>query len=74
MFFAKRGMNACSFIFKEIDYSVSMLRAYRYRLEPDEKRVGFLSRQFGYCRFVDNWAFDLKTKAWQKEQEGLSIV
>ena len=50
-----------------------MLKAYRYRLEPDEKQVEFLSRQFGCCRFVYNWALDLKTKAWQTEQQGLSI-
>ncbi len=50
-----------------------MLKAYRYRLEPDEKQVEFLSRQFGCCRFVYNWALDLKTKAWQKEQKGVSI-
>jgi len=50
-----------------------MLKAYRYRLEPDEKQVEFLSKQFGCCRFVYNWALDLKTKAWQKEQKGISI-
>jgi len=50
-----------------------MLKAYRYRLEPDEKQVEFLARQFGCCRFVYNWALDLKTKAWQKEQKGISI-
>jgi len=50
-----------------------MLKAYRYRIEPDEQQVEFLSKQFGCCRFVYNWALDLKTKAWQKDQKGISI-
>jgi len=50
-----------------------MLKAYRYRIEPEGKQVEFLAKQFGCCRFVYNWALDLKTKAWQKEQKGISI-
>ena len=49
------------------------MKAYRYRIEPDEKQVEFLAKQFGCCRFVYNWALDLKTKAWQTEGKGISV-
>ncbi|MCL5284278.1 MAG: helix-turn-helix domain-containing protein, partial [Nitrospirae bacterium] len=49
------------------------MKAYRYRIEPDEKQVEFLAKQFGCCRFVYNWALDLKTKAWQTERKGISV-
>ncbi|RHC71009.1 hypothetical protein DW831_20270 [Bacteroides uniformis] len=37
-----------------------MLRAYKYRIYPTEDQKVFLAKTFGCCRFVYNWALNLK--------------
>ena len=49
-----------------------MLRAYKYRLYPNEKQKILLSKHFGCCRWVYNDALALRIKLWQTEQKILS--
>jgi putative transposase len=35
-----------------------MLRSIKFRLYPDENQQELLEKQFGYCRFIYNWALD----------------
>jgi putative transposase len=49
-----------------------MLKAYKYRLNPNiEQRVA-LSKNFGCVRWVYNWALSRKIEAYQKENRSLS--
>ena len=51
-----------------------MLRAYKYRIYPtDEQRVLF-AKTFGCCRFVYNWALNLKIEAYKERKETLGNV
>jgi transposase, IS605 OrfB family, central region len=48
-----------------------MLRAYKYRLYPNNFQREFFEKQFGTCRFVYNWALDLKTTVYNNEYRTL---
>ncbi|RNI15870.1 transposase [Methanohalophilus sp. RSK] len=48
-----------------------MLKAYKYRLKPTKDQIILLEKHFGACRFVYNWALNLKIKTY--EQTGKSI-
>ncbi|MCK9277337.1 MAG: helix-turn-helix domain-containing protein [Methanoculleus sp.] len=48
-----------------------MLRGYRYRLYPTNEQEVLIARHPGCCRFVYNWALDLKNRAYQ--DEGVSL-
>lgn len=51
-----------------------MLRAYKYRIYPtDEQRILF-AKTFGCCRFVYNWALNLKITAYKERKETLGNV
>ena len=51
-----------------------MLRAYKYRIYPtDEQRV-LLAKTFGCCRFVYNWALNMKITAYKERKETLGNV
>ena len=43
-------------------------RAYKYRLYPTPEQAHILSRTFGCCRYVWNWALRLKSDAWMNDQ------
>ena len=49
-----------------------MLRAYKYRLYPNVSQKTLLAKHFGSCRWVYNWALNLKTKAWEESKQRLS--
>ncbi|MDW7732222.1 MAG: IS200/IS605 family element RNA-guided endonuclease TnpB [Methanolobus sp.] len=49
-----------------------MLRAYKYRLYPNRSQIDFFEKQFGTCRFVYNWALDLKSTAYKDENRSVS--
>lgn len=49
-----------------------MLRAYKYRIYPTEDQKVFLAKTFGCCRFVYNWALNLKITAYKERKETLS--
>lgn len=50
-----------------------MLRAYRYRIYPNEEQKVMFDKTFGCVRFVYNWALDTKKKAWEEEKRNISF-
>lgn len=51
-----------------------MLRAYKYRLYPTDEQKALLAKTFGCCRFVYNWALNLKITAYKERKETLGNV
>ena len=49
-----------------------MLRAYKYRIYPTEDQKVFLAKTFGCCRFVYNWALNLKIEAYRQEKRSVA--
>jgi putative transposase len=49
-----------------------MLRAYKYRIYPNNIQKEQIEKQFGACRFVYNWALETKIKAYQMDKTSLS--
>lgn len=49
-----------------------MLRAYRYRIYPNEEQKVMFAKTFGCVRFVYNWALETKKKAWEEEKRNIS--
>lgn len=47
-------------------------RAYRYRLYPNKQQEVLLTKHFGCCRFIYNYALDKKVKTYQKDKSNLS--
>jgi putative transposase len=48
-----------------------MLKAYKYRLKPTKNQIILLEKHIGSCRYIYNWALNLKIKTY--EQTGKSI-
>lgn len=51
-----------------------MLRAYKYRLYPTEKQKLLFTKTFGCCRYVYNWALNLKINAYKEEKKSLGTI
>ena len=51
-----------------------MLRAYKYRIYPSDEQKVLFAKTFGCCRFVYNWALNLKIEAYKNGKESLSNV
>ena len=51
-----------------------MLRAYKYRLYPTDDQKVLFSKSFGCCRYVYNWALNIKIEAYKNNKETLSNV
>ena len=49
-----------------------MLRAYKYRIYPTEEQKVLLAKTFGWCRFVYNWALNLKIEAYRQEKKTIA--
>lgn len=49
-----------------------MLRAYKYRIYPTDEQKVMLAKTFGCCRYVYNWALDLKEKEYRENKKGIS--
>ena len=49
-----------------------MLRAYKYRIYPTEEQKVMLAKTFGCCRYVYNWALDLKEKEYRENKKSVS--
>jgi putative transposase len=47
-----------------------MLRTYKYRIYPTEEQKVLLAKTFG-CRFVYNWALNLKIEAYKQEKNSV---
>lgn len=61
-------------IFIKFSIFVKMLRAYKYRIYPTDEQKVLLAKTFGCCRFVYNWALNLKITAYQERKETLGNV
>ena len=51
-----------------------MIRAFKYRLDPTDSQVIQMEKTFGCCRFVYNWALDLKIQIYQREKRSITAV
>ena len=51
-----------------------MLRAYKYRIYPNDDQKILFAKTFGCCRFVYNWALNLKIEAYKSNKESLSNI
>lgn len=49
-----------------------MLKAYHYRIYPNQKHQEMFAKHFGCNRFVYNWALDLKNETYAKQKKSLS--
>lgn len=50
-----------------------MLRAYKYRIYPTEEQKVLFAKTFGCCRFVYNWALNLRNEAYKKDKTAVSF-
>lgn len=51
-----------------------MIKAYKYRLNPNAEQMDFFEQSFGCTRYIYNWALDRRIKAYQNGKERLSWV
>ena len=51
-----------------------MLRAYKYRIYPTNEQKVLFAKTFGCCRFVYNWALNLKIEAYKQEKKSIGNV
>ena len=51
-----------------------MLRAYKYRIYPNQEQKVMLEKTFGCCRFVYNWALDYRSKIYKEEKRTVKKV
>ena len=49
-----------------------MLRAYKYRIYPTDEPKVLFAKTFGCCRFVYNWALNLKIEAYKLEKKSVA--
>ena len=48
------------------------MRTYKYRIYPTEEQKVLLAKTFGCCRFVYNWALNLKIEAYKLEKKSVA--
>ena len=51
-----------------------MIRAFKYRLNPTDSQVIQMEKTFGCCRYIYNWALDLKIQIYQREKRSVTAV
>jgi putative transposase len=49
-----------------------MLKAYKYRLSPDEMQREMFLKHIGACRFVYNWSLEQKIKVYEIDKKALT--
>jgi putative transposase len=49
-----------------------MLRAYKYRIYPNNDQTTMIKVHFGACRFVYNWALEQKIKTYEQSKQSIS--
>ena len=49
-----------------------MLKSYKYRIYPNESQQRQMSKTFGSCRYVYNWALNLKNKRYQEFKQNVN--
>ena len=51
-----------------------MLRAYRYRIYPNEEQKVLMAKTFGCVRVVYTWALDVKSTLWRDSKESIGYT
>lgn len=51
-----------------------MIKSFKYRLNPTKSQIVQMEKTFGSCRYIYNWALDLKIKVYQESKKSLSAV
>lgn len=51
-----------------------MLRAYKYRLYPTDEQKILFAKTFGCCRFVYNWALNIKIEAYKADKRSIGNI
>jgi putative transposase len=49
-----------------------VLKAYKYRIYPNEEQAQKLEQFFGATRFIYNWGLEQKTKQYQQDKKNIS--
>lgn len=49
-----------------------MLKAYKYRIYPNQQQQELIQKTFGCCRFVYNYMLTYKQEIYKKENKNLS--
>jgi len=49
-----------------------MLKAYKYKLNPNKEQIEMFEKHFGSVRFVYNWGLEKKTKTYQETGETIT--
>jgi putative transposase len=51
-----------------------MLKAYKYRIYPNEKQKEQLAKTFGCVRFIYNYYLSMKKEIYETEKKSLSKI
>ena len=51
-----------------------MIKAYKYKIKPNDKQQGILSHFFGCTRFIYNWGLEKKTSAYKEDKSSLTYM
>ena len=51
-----------------------MIKAYKYKIKPNDEQIAKLSQFFGNARWIYNWGLELKTAAYKENGTSLSYV
>ena len=51
-----------------------MLKAYKYKLIPNQEQMETLSKHFGCVRFIYNWGLDMKIKTHKENGKSIGYV
>lgn len=51
-----------------------MLKAYKYRIYPDNAQIVLLSKTFGCCRYVFNHYLEKRIRTWEEERRKFSYT
>lgn len=51
-----------------------MLKAYKYKIKPNQQQEELLSKFFGCVRYIYNWGLDMKTSAYKQNGKAVGYV
>ena len=49
-----------------------MLKSYKYRIYPTDEQKVLFAKTFGCCRFVYNWALNLKIESYKQDKKSVA--
>lgn len=57
--------------YRKVCYNINM-RAYKYRIYPNNEQKQKIAQHFGCSRFIYNWGLDTKISAYQQDKKSLT--